>query len=307
MIISLFDMINNYKNLFVRAIKTGLEDEEIREMNFLASALDARDLVIRDVQLNYYNVLKLREIYQKENLNDFFSYVKIGRMKKTKYWRCEEFLNDKKLLALYLRTYPEAFSEMRQFLMRTKHFSCWFYWSDNIPDEWKDYVPEHEAIDEAGKPDEVNEGVNETAHERYLTSLSDEEYEEHLYFESLNKDIPDYFDYPAELIEEEELEEEIKEKAESEDYLGIIYVPPEDEWLVAEDDGKQVHLYIDKKPEEQYYNEPYYERIRNAIQPELKGGLPYPKRECASDKLKLGDGQMFDRRVARMRAMVGGV
>ena len=304
MITSLFNMINRYKNLFVRAIKTELENEDIREMNFLASALDSRDLVMQDVQLYYHNVLKFREIYKEEKLNDFFSYVKIGRMKKTKYWRCDEFLNNKALVQLYLRAYPEAISEMNKYIMRTNHFSCWFYWSDNVPDEWKEYFPVQNVPDE--HPEEEIKESRETSHERYIMSLSDEEYEEHQFIESQTKDMEDYFDYPEDLAQEEELEEEIKAKAEAEDYLGIAYFPPDDEWPASENNDKQVHLYIDKLPEEQYFNASYYEQIKKAILPEAKGGLPFPKRECVSDKLMLNDGQLFDRRMARMQALMGG-
>ncbi len=309
---SLFNIIARYKELFFKAIDTDLEDEEISEMNFLASSLDVRDLVRRDVVLYYPNVVRFRDVYHTENLKDFLSYVRIGRMERTRYWRCEEFLNDRKLAWTYINLYPEAFSEVRKYLMRSDYFSCWFYWSDDIPEEL-----ETEMVREY-KPQNANETSPKKHHDDFLLTLDDDEYEEYLHRKTdgeesdvdcfVNNDPydPDYpyeMDSPYWLTQEEELEERADEK----DFLGIEYISPEDEWD-APFDSKQIHLYIEKQSEEKYnHNKQCYNQLREMIQPAEKGGFPIPKRECASDNLTLENGSLFDRKAARCRAMAGGV
>ncbi len=309
LITSLFDMINRYKELFFKAIGSDLEDEEIREMNFLAYSLDMRDLIQRDICLHYNNTIKLRDIYYTENLKDFLSYVKIGRLEKTKYWRCEEFLKDKRLAQSYISMYPEAFFEIRQYLMRTENFSCWFYWSDNVPDEWK------EEAEKSVKTLTVYEESAQTRHENYIMSLDDNEYNEYMHnikdnefdFDIFNDEPYDpdqVYDMssPNWLIQEEELDAKVDNK----DFLGTTYVLPEDEKMFSGDE-RLVHLYIKKQKEEYFDNSRYFAQIRKIIQPAEKGGFSFPERECASDKLRLKDGQLFDRRAARLQAMTGGV
>lgn len=300
---SLFRMVLKYRDLFNKAIDADLEDEEIREMNFLASALDMRDLIQEDIHLHYYNVVKLRGVYHTEKLKDFLSYVKIGRVEKTKFWRCAEFLDDKKLAWIYINMYPGAFSRMRQYLMRTENFSCWFYWSDNVPDEWK------EEAEKIRKRENENKEPDGSSFEDYIMSLDDEEYDEYVRNNGITSDLEWFDDEPYDpktpydmsnpnwIIQEEELDAKVEKK----DFLGIEYINPDYEWSESLD-NKQIHLYIEKKPAEQ----PFTDRIRRIIQPAEKGGFPTPKRECVSDTLKLDSGELFDRRAARVHAMAGG-
>lgn len=309
LVTSLFRMVVRYKELFFKAISSELDDEEIRELDFLASSLDIRDLIQQDICLQYYNLIELRDVYRTENLKDFLSYVKIGRMEKTKYWRCEEFPKDRKLAWTYISLYPDAFSEIRKYLIRTANFSCWFYWSDDAPEEWK------EEAAKSYKPQNNNEESSEYSFEDYLMALDEEEYNEYVqnaaagcYGDDDDSNLDPYdpekpYDDgdPYWLIQEEELDT----KVDGRDYLGIEYVTPDNEWKEPLDD-KQIHLYIEKKPEE-HCDTFCCDQLRKIIQSETKGGFPTPKRECTSDKLTLADGHVFDRRTARLQALAGGV
>ncbi len=326
---ALFQVVNRYRELFVKAIKSGLNEEDAHEMNFLASSMDIRDVVNQDIPLFYGNVFKLRDVYRKENLKDFFSYVKIGRMGKTKYWRCEEFLNDTALAESYIKMFPEAFAGMRQYLMRTGNISCWFYWSDDIPDDvinaakkdgelapdWRGAKPvcihsDEDDLDYCA--DRNNEHYFDEENDLYDLSPDDPET-----IKDLDDDNDDLYEYEGredfdDIDEEDTFEhyvieqETIAAKAEAEDFLGSSFLEPDEEWTVSDRD-RLVHIYIEKKPEEEFNNTQYYDRIRAAIQPENKGGLPFPKRECVSDKLLLSNGTVFDRRSARENALAGGV
>ncbi len=141
---------------------------------------------------------------------------------------------------------------------------------------------------------------------------TDGKHKESLYDD--NADIYEYEDHEDfdDIDEEDTLEyyvikqETIAAKAEAEDFLGSSFLEPDEEWTVSEED-RLVHIYIEKKPEEEFNNTQFYDRIRAAIQPENKGGLPFPRRECVSDKLLLSNGIVFDRRSARENALAGGV
>ncbi len=305
LVTSLFQMIVCYKKLFFKAIESDLNDEEIRELDFLASALDIRDLIQQDICLHYYNIIELRKVYRTEKLRDFLSYVKIGRMEETKYWRCEEFLKDKKLAWTYCSIYPEAYSEIRKYLIRAKNFSCWFYWSDDVPEEYM------EKAAKSYKPHDIEEESSEDPFEEYLMDLDDDEYDEY----RQNSDAGDYayVDFDDEPYDPKELydmsspnwliqEEELETKVERKDFLGIEYINPDYEDQEPADE-KQMHLYIEKEPCDPFH----CDQLRKIIQPVSKGGFPAPKRECASDKLTLADGSLFDRRAARLEAMAGGV
>ena len=289
---ALFQIVNRYKELFVKTIKSGLNEEEAHEMDFLASSMDIRDVVNQDIQLFYGNVIKLREVYRKENLKDFFSYVKIGRMRNTKYWRCEEFFDDTALTEAYIRMYPEAFAGMRQYVMRTDNISCWFYWSDDIPED---------VIKEAKEDGRLDPDWNGAKPIWIPSDEDDLEYYKDLIIKS-NPDVVNPYDYLDYVIEQDTIEI----RAEATDFLRYSFLEPDLEKKLT--DGKGLnHIYIEKKPEEEFNNTQFYDRIRAAIQPENKGGLPFPKRECVSDKLMLSDGTVFDRRAARESALAGGV
>lgn len=312
LVTSLFQMITSYKNLFVKAIACELDDNEIREFDFLASSLDIRDLIQRDICLQYYNVVELRKVYRIEKLKDFFSYVKIGRMEKTKYWRCEEFLDDKKLAWTYINIYPEAFSEIRKYLIRTENFSCWFYWSDDVPEEFEQLAAK------SNKPHVINEIASESTFEKSLMALNDDDYDKYVRDVTSGCDSEDNLDelYDYESYDPEKpydegdpywvlQEEYLDEKVEGRDFLGIEYINPDYEWQEPFDE-KQIHLYMEKKKEE-ICDKYRRDLLREIIQPVSKGGFPTPKRECTSDKLTLEDGTVFDRRAARLEAMAGGV
>lgn len=304
LIMSLFHLVKRYKELFLMTLKHDLSDDEINEMNFLASCLDVRDRVQREIRLHYGNVVKLRHVYRTEKLKDFLSYVKFCRFEITRYWRCTEFLEDKDLLKTYLSFYPEAFSEMRKYLLHGENFSCWFYWSNNIPEEWQtdfDKIKNYLATsdDPFHFEDDENDDIPVDNANGYCIENDDEyeDYDESVYqlqyladnypLWMLKKDIPD-------------LSEDFK------DMFEVQCIVPENEAHYSEDD-QIFHVYIKKENDEYFDFQSHFDRIREIIQPVGKGGLPFDKRECVADEMLLPDGTLFDRKAARIHAMAGGV
>lgn len=138
MIRSFLEMVKRYKELFFKAIEQDLCEEEANELNFLATWLVVKDRVDR-TQVTYDNILCFREIYQKENLENFYDYVVIkAPFFDSCPWRCQEFFDDISLVREYVDVYPLAKSKMRQFGMELTKFSCDFVWSDAKPITYSD-------------------------------------------------------------------------------------------------------------------------------------------------------------------------
>ena len=139
MVRSFIDMVNRLKELFFKAIKEDLCEDEKNELNFLATWLIAKDRVDITTVVTYDNILCFREIYRKENLGDFYDYVVI----KAPFfdccpWRCREFFDDVSIIQEYVDVFPLAKSKMRQFGMELTKFSCNFVWSDAKPITFSD-------------------------------------------------------------------------------------------------------------------------------------------------------------------------
>lgn len=139
MIRSFLDMVKRYKELFFKAIEQDLCEEEANELNFLSAWLIVKDRVDTGTQVTYDIILRFREVYQKENLTDFYDFVVI----KAPFfdccpWRCLEFFDDISLVQEYVDVYPLAKSKMREFGMELTKFSCDFMWSDAKPIVYSD-------------------------------------------------------------------------------------------------------------------------------------------------------------------------
>ena len=143
MIKSFIDMVEYVKTGFFKAVKLGLEDDEINEYNFLVNYLNANDVVMPSVLVTYDNVCIYRQAYLEEPYEDFYSYVKIRNFVETAPWRCKEFLDNMELVREFVDIFPETKAEMRRFAVDVSQFSCFFVWSDAKPIV---YSPEEEAL-----------------------------------------------------------------------------------------------------------------------------------------------------------------
>ena len=162
MIRSFLQMVERLKELFFKAVHSDLQQDEINELNFLASWLDAVDVVTPSSNITYDNICVYRSVYLEENLNDFFSYVKIKRQYRDIAfvpWRCKEFFDDMELAQEFVNVLPDVRPQIREFATDVTNYTCIFVWSDagsvmfpededeNCQDEW-DYIPMEERARE---------------------------------------------------------------------------------------------------------------------------------------------------------------
>ncbi len=163
MIRSFLQMVKRLEELFFKAIHSDLQQDEINELNFLASWLEAGDVTAPNNGLvTYDNICVYRPVYLEENLNDFFSYVKIRRQYHDNAfipWRCKEFFDDMELAQKFVNVLPDVRPQIREFAKDVMNFTCDFVWSDAGPvmlsdeEEWvweqePDYIPPEERIRE---------------------------------------------------------------------------------------------------------------------------------------------------------------
>ncbi len=146
MIKSLIILIERIQALYYKALFQTLDDEEIRELNFLASWLRAGDAVMPDTLITYNNILKYRDVYAEECRDmPFCDCVKIRRFGALDSsfipWRCKEFFNDMDTVRKFASFFPGTKAKMREFEMLLANFHCWFTWSDAKPIM---YSPEEE-------------------------------------------------------------------------------------------------------------------------------------------------------------------
>lgn len=138
MIRSFIDMVKRTEELFFKALHEDLKEEDANELNFLASWLNAVDVVMPSTIISYDNVCTYRKAYLDENSKDFFSYVKIKSFISTDPWRCQEFFDDMDLVREFLYIFPHAKAQMREFARDVTKFSCYFVWSDAEPVRFSD-------------------------------------------------------------------------------------------------------------------------------------------------------------------------
>ena len=146
MVRSFVDMAKRMEELFFKALQQELCEEDANELNFLASCLNATDVVMPSKVMNYDNVRTYRNAYLEENYQDFFLYVKIRKFIKSAPWRCQEFFDDMDLVREFLHIFPCAKAQMRRFVQDVTKFSCCFIWSDAKPIQYSDEDAELLAI-----------------------------------------------------------------------------------------------------------------------------------------------------------------
>lgn len=162
MMSSFLDMLNRLKELFMKAVSSDLSEEEQKEINFLASWFDARDVMLPSSLITYDNICLFRNIYREENLKDFYSYVRIRRISYDGFlynttdfvpWRCQEFFEDQEIVQEFVDNFPFAKKSMREFANLVANFCCVFTWSDANPIR---YSP-----DEERELSEFNQSIGE--------------------------------------------------------------------------------------------------------------------------------------------------
>lgn len=137
-----FKLTDRHKELFFKAKEQDLTSEEIKEYNFLTSALMAKDCVTPHIL--YYDVLKkLVPIWAKEKFTEYKSFVNIHSIGDFEPWRCKQFMDDRKLAQRYVDVYPLSKKQMLDFYMRIKYIYCTFRWEDpSVKERTSDWTKE---------------------------------------------------------------------------------------------------------------------------------------------------------------------
>lgn len=217
MVRSYIDMVNRTKELFFKAVHSDLNIEEINELNFLASWLRASDAVMPSVNITYPNICIYRSAYLEENLDDFYSYVKLRRYtyetvtnKEDSYglysyaltgrysnylssmdfvpWRCKEFFDYPDLVQEIVNISPAAKSSMREFAMLVANFSCWFAWSDADPIVFSD------------EEEQMMHDFNESIGEEDVPLERRAKEHTHIYVEKNKAELEDWEEYTKRII-----------------------------------------------------------------------------------------------------------
>lgn len=143
---SFLQMVETAKNLFFKALREKITDEEINEYNFLVTVLHLNDVIIKK-PIYYHLIDLLRPVLLQENYNNFYDYVVLDKHMDYEPWHCKQFVDDKELAEKYFEVFPRSKRKMHEFSMHVSNFVCEFYWSDELENEYDD-VSEDELEDE---------------------------------------------------------------------------------------------------------------------------------------------------------------
>ena len=135
---SFFELVSRVRELFFKAWQEPLDVSEVKEYNFLVTALDLVDN-IRPHSVYYENLQKLIPIYQQEGFQgkeqEFLQIVHIKFCAHFSPWNCREFCENRDWAQAYADIYPDIKRKMFEFGESVKYFHCMFRWSDDIPPE----------------------------------------------------------------------------------------------------------------------------------------------------------------------------
>lgn len=129
---SFIELVNTAERLFHKAIESELTAQEIKEYNFIVSALGIIGRSYPTDFLFYDNLRRLKKYYMCDNFNNFSSYVKLTHIDTFQPWRCKQFVSDKALVQKYVNVVPTAKKVMREYAMDALNFKIEFVWSDDI-------------------------------------------------------------------------------------------------------------------------------------------------------------------------------
>lgn len=139
---SYLEMAEKMFELFIAGVHEDLNNEEIKEYNFLVSLFGLRDRFYYDADLHYRNLVNCRAMYQNASREDIYDYIAVDRTYEFVPWMCAEFIGDKELVKKYLDVFPHTKQQMREFAMDASKFACTFRWSDDdikpLPDDYLD-------------------------------------------------------------------------------------------------------------------------------------------------------------------------
>lgn len=133
MLDSFFAMVRRGKDLFFKALKHDLTEEEICEYNLIVSYTGIRDKHYISQGLYYRYLVMFRPLYLAEKGKDFFDYIVLNKNIPFQPWRFAEIIVDQARMERYLSYVPRAKMLMRIFAIEGTRFECSFTWSDAEP------------------------------------------------------------------------------------------------------------------------------------------------------------------------------
>lgn len=139
MVESFLSMGERAKDLFIKAVHSRINTDEILEYNFLVTVLGIRDYQTPTMYLYYDILIKVKDEYSNITDDAFYSVVLFHNERYFCPWWCKEFIFNKELAQRYIDVFPEAKGRMREYAIRTLDFECSFIWSDDLltPEEQK--------------------------------------------------------------------------------------------------------------------------------------------------------------------------
>ena len=165
---SFYDLVNRCKTLFFKTWITELNEEEIREYDFLANFLWLVDNYVPHTV--YYETLrKLVTVYREEGFkgekDEFFDLIHLGFCQRFDPWSCREFTENFDLAQLYASLDHRAGNKMFKYGREVKYYSCKFRWSDdenaNAPRINNEDMDDEEGVDAMTDACCMNDDLNE--------------------------------------------------------------------------------------------------------------------------------------------------
>ena len=130
MLDSFFAMVERGSELFLKALRQDLDEEEICEYNLIVSYTGIRDKHFNLHGLYYRYLVKFRPLYQEEERADFFVFVMLSKDIPFKPWKFAEVISDRIRMDRYLSYVPNAKMLMGIFAIEGLRYECSFTWSD---------------------------------------------------------------------------------------------------------------------------------------------------------------------------------
>lgn len=115
---------NRYSELFFKAKKEDLSIEEIHEFNVFSAHFVAMDAVCYSQYVSYEYIKKIRPILQQEKYQHLSHYIKV---RKFYPWEARESFSDEKLIKEYIKVYPNAKKELREFCFLLQNYRYAYY------------------------------------------------------------------------------------------------------------------------------------------------------------------------------------
>lgn len=173
---SYLGIINRIQELFFKAWDVELDDEEVKEYNFLVLAIGIQDRECESNKYLLYNNLKsLVRVYRAEGYKSFFSFVRIKHDKQFKPWICAEFSDNKELVQKFVDIFPESKIKMRNYALQVSKYECHFTWSDaELAYSAEELEFTNDALSSMGETPLTTENVPQAQTSVYLDKTTEE-------------------------------------------------------------------------------------------------------------------------------------